>query len=538
MAANETAIPNLGGAAGQQKASRGSPAPQSKRDRKRQVLADKINSLQEKFNRDRDHGYRDQLQKVQLDTNLVQRIDPYDSEDVLRVIASLRREHDETQPPEPLADNNRTLLQMAGPKFEDFVQGIEDLVEYRDFHLLQHLHEHERRLHQYKNEYLYKVETAKREHSALSSTLRDRLVNTLLSRKYRLNKEKEALEISDSSALLLHPNQFSITNPASPGGTHGKRATRLRKDAEELSGYSDSKKRKRNPGEDDGSPAPSRRALDPNSTTPLWQNEKLRVAAKQNGPAYSIDKLFTEKELTMAYNAAAIAAHKHILRHKAYANGGSSPGSDSGHGEDCDQDSEAFHAAPMMERTSSHATRSTRAGINQNLIDAVEGANGLDLPKYLEILHPHEPAKLPSSSMTNYFKPVRGNTDANLPQSLSQDEIASDIMIMDLFKKYDANHKPGDSIDHPNGSRRLLEASIVPYTKAPWTGFKPGPRPDPTSLTDDLQPIESSARDEPPPPSSLAAVAAVPMSRTSSAAGGAAMSRQGSSRGKGRKNQS
>ncbi|KAK1703970.1 Sds3-like-domain-containing protein [Colletotrichum lupini] len=535
MAANETAIPNLGGASAQPKAGRASPAPQSKRDRKRQALVDKIANLQEKFSRDRDLGYRDQLQKVQVDTNLVQRIDPY-ADDVLNIIASLRQEHEETQGQEALSDSNRTLLQMAGPNFEDFVQGIEDLVEYRDFHLLQHMHEHERRLHQYKNEYLYKVETAKREHQALSSTLRDRLVNTLLSRKYRLNKEKEALEISDSSALLLHPNQFSITNPASPGGTHGKRATRLRKDAEELASYADSKKRKRHPGEDDGSPVPSRRALDPNNTTPLWQNEKLRVAAKQNGPAYSIDKLFTEKELSMAYNAAAVASHKHILRHKPYANGGSSPGSDSGNGdENGEHDSEAL-SAPTMERTSSHATRSTRAGINQNLIDAVEGANGLELPKYLEIMQPHEPAKLPSVSVTNYFKPVRGNTDGNLPQPLSHDEINSDIMVMDMFKKYDYNHKPGDSIDHPNGSRRILEASITPYTMTPYTGFKPGPRPDPTKLREDLMPIESSIRDE-APPSSLAAIAAVPMSRTSSATGGAAMSRQGSARGKGRKNQ-
>lgn len=140
MATNDAAPPNLGGASGHQKTGRASPAPaaQSKRDRKRQVLADKINSLQEKFNRDREVGYRDQLQKVQVDTNLVQRIDPY-SEDVLSVIASLRQEHDETQGQEPLADSSRTLLQMAGPKFEDFVQGIEDLIEYRDFHLLQHM---------------------------------------------------------------------------------------------------------------------------------------------------------------------------------------------------------------------------------------------------------------------------------------------------------------------------------------------------------------------------------------------------------------
>ncbi|OLN92175.1 hypothetical protein CCHL11_01418 [Colletotrichum chlorophyti] len=535
MATNDAAPPSLGGASSQHKAGRNSPAPQSKRDRKRQALADKINNLQEKFSRDRDLGYRDQLQKVQVDTNLVQRIDPY-SDDVLSVIASLRQEHNEMQGQEPLSDSNRTLLQMAGPKFEDFVQGIEDLIEYRDFQLLQHMHDHERRIQQYKNEYRYKIETAKREHQSLSATLRDRLVNTIMSRKHRLNKEKEALEISDSSALLLHPNQFSITNPASPGGNHGKRATRLRKDAEELSGYSDAKKRKRNPGEDDGSPAPSRRTLDPNSTTPLWQNEKLRVAAKQNGPAYSIDKLFTEKELTMAYNAAAVAAHKHILKHKAYP--GSSAGSESGHGDDIgDQDSEINPSAPMMERTSSHATRSTRAGINQNLLDAVEGTNGLELPKYLDILHPSEPAKLPSISVNNYFKPVRGNTDGHLPQPLSQDEITSDLMYMDLFKKYDAKNKPGDSIDHPNGSRKLLEAAITPYSKTAWSGFKPPSRPDPTTLREDLQPIESSVRDEAAPPSSLAAIAAVPMSRTSSAAGGAAMSRQGSSRGKGRKNQ-
>lgn len=138
MAANEAAVPNLGGASAQPKAGRASPAPQSKRDRKRQALVDKIANLQEKFSRDRDLGYRDQLQKVQVDTNLVQRIDPY-ADDVLNIIASLRQEHEETQGQEALSDSNRTLLQMAGPNFEDFVQGIEDLVEYRDFHLLQHM---------------------------------------------------------------------------------------------------------------------------------------------------------------------------------------------------------------------------------------------------------------------------------------------------------------------------------------------------------------------------------------------------------------
>jgi len=102
------------------------------------------------------------------------------------------------------------------------------------------------------------VETANREYRALSQTLRDRLINVIVSKKSRLNKEKEALEISDASALLLHPNQFSITNPSSPGGAHGKRATRQRREMEEMT--FENKKRKRIVNDDDGSPAPQRRA--------------------------------------------------------------------------------------------------------------------------------------------------------------------------------------------------------------------------------------------------------------------------------------
>jgi hypothetical protein len=124
--------------------------------------------------------------------------------------------------------------------------------------------------------------------------------------------------------------------------------------------FSDGKKRKRNQGEDDGSPVPMRRGLDPNSTTPLWQSEKARAAAKQNGPLYSIDKLFTDKELSLHYNTAAVAAHQYILRNRA--NGASSPDeSDSGNGDDNgDADGDLAPSAPMMERQVSHATRSTQ----------------------------------------------------------------------------------------------------------------------------------------------------------------------------------
>ncbi|EGY15735.1 hypothetical protein VD0002_g496 [Verticillium dahliae] len=505
----------------------------SKRERKRLFITEKLAFLNEKFHRERDLTYRDQLQKIQVDNTLVQRLDPYAS-DALEVIASARRDHAEAQTPETLPENTRTLLHMSGPRFQDFLQEVEDLIEYRDSSVAQQKHEHDRRLHQYQNEHLYKIEAANREHRALADTLRDRLINTVSSRKYRLQKEKEALEISDSSALLLHPNQFSITNPASPGGTH-KRATRLRKDAEDIPGYSEGKKRKRVPGEDDGSPAPARRALDPNTTTPLWQNEKLRYAAKHHGPAYSLDKLFTEKELSLTRLNASLAAHKYIQKHKVYSNGATSPnGSDSGHGDNdsAEQDGDSA-SAPMMERTASHTTRSTRAGINQSLLDAADASNTLELPKHIDILEPHEPTKIPSTHIASYFK-TNGRVTENCPTSLTVEEANSDILLMELYKKYDAKHKPGASIDHPNGSKKLLESVVAPYVRTHYTGFRTGGRANPKAMNENLVSVE--ARDS--APSSLAAAlgAAAPMSRQSSAAGGNTMSRQGSARGKTRKN--
>lgn len=358
------------------------------------------------------------------------------------------------------------------------------------------------------------------------------------------------MEINDSNALLLNPNQFSLTNPASPGGAHGKRATRLRKDADDLQMFSDGKKRKRNQGEDDGSPVPMRRGLDPNSTTPLWQSEKARAAAKQNGPLYSIDKLFTDKELSLHYNTAAVAAHQYILRNRA--NGASSPDeSDSGNGDDNgDADGDLAPSAPMMERQVSHATRSTRGGANQNFLDdkilGIEGIANFELPANLDLVHAQEPPKMPPPVPQQYLKPYPRSADQNFPVPLSQDDIVSDLSVMGFFKQYDQSHKPGAHLDAPNGLRKILEAVATPYTQGRYVAFTGAPRDDPESIRDNLGlPAASNMRDQPSPGHggsgpSLAALsnAAVPMSRQSSL-GGVAMSRQGtggSTRGKGRRN--
>lgn len=112
------------------------PAAQSKRDRKRQALMDRLSSMTDKFQREQDLTYRDQLQKIQYEIGLVQRFDPYHP-NALEVAAELQKEHRQTQEPAVHAENARSLMDMAGIKFPNFIDEIEDLIEIRDFQLTQ-----------------------------------------------------------------------------------------------------------------------------------------------------------------------------------------------------------------------------------------------------------------------------------------------------------------------------------------------------------------------------------------------------------------
>ncbi|CAK7238900.1 MAG: hypothetical protein STHCBS139747_000321 [Sporothrix thermara] len=557
-----------------------SPGPtqsQSKRDKKRQLLTDRLAALSEKFNRDRDLTYREQLQKIQIDTNLVMRLDPY----VDRPLDFLghdrnTRERDYNRDPDPEGrGGGRGLLEMAGPTFQQWIQEIEDLVEERDAELTKQKFDYEKKAQEHKNTHAFKTDTANREHRQLSATLRERLSNAITAKKVRLTKEKEALEISDASALLLHPNQFSITNPSSPGGTHSKRATRLRQTADDMSGIGDTRKRKRNGADDDGSPAPQRRA-DNNSTTPFWHGDRL-ANRKVTGPVYSIDKLFTDKELAMTYNAAAIASHKYLLSHRTKLNSNgeiisSASDTDSGDHEDGD-DRDATPAAASMERVPSHATRSTRGGANShhhgnqqaanNFVDdrlvGLEALTNFEMPSNLEKLVVNEP-KMPPLFMSNYAKP-HSKIDANTPSTLSGDDVNSDLSVIRLLRQYERVHGVGSNFDNANGGRKVLEATAFGPHDSRYVAYLRHEREDPDDLRKDLRlPLNgnsngshhghghghvnhSSVRDEPATPGSghdrdtgatLSAAAAVsgalhatPMSRQSSQ-GGASMSRQGS----------
>jgi hypothetical protein len=110
-----------------------SPPAQSKRERKKQVINEKLAVLSDQMSRDRDRNYREELQKIQVDVNLVARVDPYAD----RPLDVIQREIRElSQASANGADRpNRSLLEMAGPSFQDWVDQVEDLVETRDYEM-------------------------------------------------------------------------------------------------------------------------------------------------------------------------------------------------------------------------------------------------------------------------------------------------------------------------------------------------------------------------------------------------------------------
>ncbi len=205
-------------------------------------------------------------------------------------------------------------------------------------------------------------------------------MQSLSQKKQRLVKEKEHLDIADTNTLLLHPSQFSITNPSSPGGGQNGRKTRYtrhRVDMEELGNGlapEGSNKRKRKVVDDDQG-SPSRDGI----ITPA-ERTKAKLNGHQTAPLYSVNTLFTEKELTFQTHQAHIATrHFFSISHKeGNANGTSkrardSDGEDSiGSGDDSGQEDDGALEAPEMDRSASqnfHVTRSTRntgamAGLN------------------------------------------------------------------------------------------------------------------------------------------------------------------------------
>ncbi|KAK6428041.1 hypothetical protein LTR95_015821, partial [Oleoguttula sp. CCFEE 5521] len=169
-----------------------------------------------------------------------------------------------------------------------------------------------------------RLHQAEEEHKALANTIRQRLITTISKRRTNLLRDKEQLDIADSSALLLHPSQFSLNNPGSPGYHNGQnRKTRHLRHHRAVSpavgtedGPNNGKRRRKN-GEEDGneSPAPNIRPPPDNlggGRSPFKDAREKNTYMQFEAPAYSLERLFTEKELAMATDTAKLATHRYF----------------------------------------------------------------------------------------------------------------------------------------------------------------------------------------------------------------------------------
>lgn len=322
-------------------------------------------------------------------------------------------------------------------------------------------------------------------------------------------RDKEQLDIAADNPLLLHPNHFHINVPGSPGnGTANRKTRHLRHRAGspapgDNDGNGGKKKRKFGALEDEGneSPAPvGYKPLGPppdalgGGRSPFKDAREKNAYTQFEAPAYSLERIFTEKELAMASDTARMATYKHFNQppeqEKAGSNGnGTAVPSIDGElpdaaaptteTEEAQATTEAGAngtpppsqpaAAPEMERSSSHQVL-TRGNARNNPLEALQqlanvasAANGTG--RVVRDKDPFAPV------LPNYHAVMRSEkSGAPTPSGVSGLELESDMRMMrslgnasndDDVMVDAAAAAAEDDDDHPDTMRKkLLEQAL------------------------------------------------------------------------------
>ncbi|KAJ5266928.1 hypothetical protein N7478_009736 [Penicillium angulare] len=442
--------------------------PVTKRDKRRSALQDRLQDLTTTFSQNRDAQFRQQLHSLQCDMTLINNADPYVDGPLPDSAEAIAELIEKTVGGGTFA---KEMASLSGTWYAKFVQEVNRVKEACDAELAQVMGRHQNSLERHEREYDFRSQFAKEEFRQLGGTLRERLTQTISGKRSRLVREKEQLDIADNSALLLHPNQFTITNPASPGGIHSNRKTRHtrhRVDIDELGNgiASELNKRKRKaPEEEAGSPV-----RDTGGATPAERTKA--TLAQQTAPTYSIHSLFTEKELAGHANQAHVAAlhffstsRRHDQGSGAVTNGNNTDAEDTPDGHD---DNGTPSAADMVRNASHnlHVTRSTRTTAAHSALSA--------LAELAE--KPATRPGLPYYALSNYHP--RPNGHAPPLTSLLNDEVDEDLARLDRLV-----NKPSHWLDSS-----LVELVSAPIPSEPVDGHPPNPDRF-TSLHPDFPPI-------------------------------------------------
>ncbi|KAK4543223.1 hypothetical protein LTR36_005773 [Oleoguttula mirabilis] len=303
------------------------PQPLTKRDVRRNRIMERLQTMIDSFAGNQHHHYRAQLQAVQVDMTLVLRADPYANEGPLEDGGEEIRAMVEGMMGVVGAGDEtaqRDYLAMAGRRYGEFVREVNDCLERRDGGLTALHDNYHSAVAEMERLTQQKLHQAEEEHKALTNTIRSRLIASITKKRQHLLRDKEQLDIADSNALLLHPSHFSINNPGSPGGGQNRKTRHLRHRATSPgaeAGESSKRKRKAAALDEDGngneSPAPAFRALPPpdalgGGRSPFKDAREKNIYAQYEAPAYSLERIFTDKELAMATATAQQATYRHF----------------------------------------------------------------------------------------------------------------------------------------------------------------------------------------------------------------------------------
>lgn len=115
-----------------------SPQPQpSKRDKRRNMLAEKLSEMMAAFSDNRDNHYRAQLAALQADINLIMKADPYKNEpledngqEASELIAQIMGNNIPTAP-----SAGTDYVAQCGKHYSRFVDAVNDAMEERDYNL-------------------------------------------------------------------------------------------------------------------------------------------------------------------------------------------------------------------------------------------------------------------------------------------------------------------------------------------------------------------------------------------------------------------
>lgn len=332
----------------------------------------------------------------------------------------------------------------------------------------------------------YKIQVAQREHVELASTVRSRLISSVTKKRDKLLREKEQLDIADSSALFLHPSQFSMNMPGSPGGAANPRKTRhMRHRVGDQDEAALERGRKRKAAADDDatdSPAPYLRSLPndirslPNDinggASPYRDAREKTLYAQYEAPVFSIERLFTDKELAHATTIAQIATHHFFHQNNTPPNGESA-------------------AAPHTNGNASASALSLDGSVDAaqtlaDLGDAAAAASGTPPPSHLQapdmertvsyhatrnatranpLAALSEAAALTS---TNTFTPTLipiTRTDKGAPTPPGVEQVAADSDIALMFREDDHpavpnGHSNNNNDEDVNMDQKLPESSL------------------------------------------------------------------------------